>query len=305
VDSAKRDELAKTYPRVPIYERFETFLAHPGLDVVTVCTPHGLHAPMTIAALNSGRHVLVEKPMALSVCSARAMITAAEANDRILMVVKQNRYNVPIEIAKKAIDDGHLGRLFMVKADVLWNRRQEYYSGSSWRGRRRLEGGCLFTQASHFVDLLIWWCGDVIEAKTLTTTANHRIEIEDNGAAALRFTSGTLGALNWTTCVYKKNYEGSITIIGEKGTIKIGGEYLNKIEFWDVEGYPMPEETDFVDKPNGYGGAYQGTSSNHDKVIQDVAARLLRERLHVVEGDEGIRTIQAIEKIYNACGYPV
>jgi predicted dehydrogenase len=191
----------------------------------------------------------------------------------------------------------------MVKADVLWNRRQEYYSGSSWRGRRLLEGGALFTQVSHFIDLLIWWCGDVVEAHTLTTTANHRIEIEDNGAAALRFTSGTLGALSWTTCVYKKNYEGSITVIGEKGTIKIGGEYLNKIDFWDVEDYPMPQEIDFVDTPNEY-GTYQGTSSNHDKVIRDVAARLLRERHHVVEGDEGIRAIQAIEKIYSACGYP-
>jgi UDP-N-acetyl-2-amino-2-deoxyglucuronate dehydrogenase len=303
IDPLRRAEVAKAYPQVPMYEDFDTFLTHSGLDVVTICTPHGLHAPMTIAALNSGRHVLVEKPMALSVHAAQAMIAAAQANGRCLMVVKQNRYNVPIALAKKAIDEGHLGRLFMIKADVLWNRRQEYYSESSWRGRRLLEGGSLFTQVSHFIDLLVWWCGDVIEARPLTATANHRIEIEDNGVAALRFSSGTLGALSWTTCVYKKNYEGSITVIGEKGTIKIGGEYLNKIDFWDVDAYPMPEGIDFVDTPNGYVG-YQGTSSNHDKVIQDVAARLLRERRHVVEGDEGLRTIQAIEKIYDACGYP-
>jgi predicted dehydrogenase len=303
VNRDKHGELASLYPQVAIYDKFETFLAHPGLDVVAICTPHGLHASMAIAAMKAGLHVLVEKPMALSVCAAQAMIAAAKDNDRCLMVVKQNRYNVPIALAKKAIDDGRLGRLLMIKADVLWNRRQEYYSGSSWRGRRLLEGGSLFTQVSHFIDLLVWWCGDIIEAKTLTTTANHRIEIEDNGAAALRFSSGTLGSLAWTTCVYRKNYEGSITIVGEKGTIKIGGEYLNKIEFWDVEDYPMPEGIEFVDQANQY-GAYKGSSSNHDKVIQDVAARLLRERLNVVEGDEGIRTIQAIEKIYDACGYP-
>ena len=303
VDRAKHEDLVRLYPRVPIYEKFESFLQHPGLDVVAICTPHGLHASMAIAALKAGQHVLVEKPMALSVCAAQAMIAAAKDNDRCLMVVKQNRYNVPIALAKKAIDEGHLGRLLMIKADVLWNRRQEYYSGSSWRGRRLLEGGSLFTQVSHFIDLLVWWCGDVIEARTLTTTANHRIEIEDNGAAALRFSSGTLGSLAWTTCVYRKNYEGSITIVGERGTIKIGGEYLNKIEFWDVENYPMPENIEFVDQPNAY-GTYKGSSSNHDKVIQDVAARLLRERLNVVEGDEGIRTIQAIERIYDACGYP-
>jgi UDP-N-acetyl-2-amino-2-deoxyglucuronate dehydrogenase len=303
VDLHKREELARLYPRVPIFDKFETFLAHPGLDVIAICTPHGLHASMAIAALKAGLHVLVEKPMALSVSAAQAMIAAAKENDRCLMVVKQNRYNVPIALAKQAIDAGHLGRLLMIKADVLWNRRQDYYSSSSWRGRRLLEGGSLFTQVSHFIDLLVWWCGDVIEARTLTTTANHRIEIEDNGAAALRFSSGTLGSLAWTTCVYRKNYEGSITVVGEKGTIKIGGEYLNKIEFWDVENYPMPENVEFVDQPNHY-GAYKGSSSNHDKVIEDVAARLLRERLNVVEGDEGIRTIQAIEKIYDACGYP-
>jgi UDP-N-acetyl-2-amino-2-deoxyglucuronate dehydrogenase len=303
IDREKHEELARLYPRVTIYDKFETFLQHPGLDVVAICTPHGLHAPMAIAALKAGRHVLVEKPMALSVTAAQSMIAAAKETERCLMVVKQNRYNVPIALAKTAIDQGHLGRLMMIKADVLWNRRQEYYSGSSWRGRRLLEGGSLFTQVSHFIDLLVWWCGDIIEARTLTTTANHRIEIEDNGAAALRFSSGTLGSLAWTTCVYRKNYEGSITIIGEKGTIKIGGEYLNKIEFWDVENYPMPEGIEFVDQPNAY-GTYKGSSSNHDKVIQDVAARLLRERVNVVEGDEGIRTIQAIEKIYDACGYP-
>jgi len=304
IDPTTRGELASAYQRVPIYEDFDEFLRHDGLDVVTICTPHGLHAPMSIAALNSGRHVLVEKPMALSVRAAQAMVAAARDNDRCLMVVKQNRYNVPIALAKRAIDEGRLGRLFLVKADVLWNRRQDYYSGSAWRGKRLLEGGSLFTQVSHFIDLLVWWCGDVIEARPLTSTANHRIEIEDNGVAALRFSSGVLGSLAWTTCVYNKNYEGSITLVGEKGTIKIGGEYLNKIDFWDVESYPMPNDIDFVDRPNQYAGSHQGTSSNHDKVIRDVASRLLRERRHVVEGDEGIRTIQAIEKIYDACGYP-
>jgi predicted dehydrogenase len=160
-----------------------------------------------------------------------------------------------------------------------------------------LEGGALHTQVSHFIDLMIWWFGSIIDAQTSLDTKNHDIEIEDCGQTIVRFESGAMGSIIWTTCVYNKNYEGSITIIGEKGTIKIGGQYLNKIEFWDVMSYPLPEDVEFTDKPNAY-GKYQGTSSNHDKVVHDVVAELLNERHNVVEGDEGMKTIEAIELIY-------
>jgi len=252
---------------------------------------------MSIAASQRGVHALVEKPMALTVADARAMIEAANVAHRRVFVVKQNRYNAPIRLVSDAIRAGVLGKLYMVQCNVLWNRPQEYYSGSNWRGRKALEGGALYTQVSHFIDLLLWWFGDLAFAETRLETKCHDIEIEDCGSATLRFSSGVLGSLVWTTCVYNKNYEGSITIIGEHGTIKIGGGYLNRIEFWDVRSYPLPEGVVFEDKPNEY-GRYQGTSSNHDRVVADVVATLLRERRDVVEGDEGLKTVDAIERIY-------
>jgi predicted dehydrogenase len=196
-----------------------------------------------------------------------------------------------------AIDDNKLGKIFMVQCNVMWNRNQEYYNESDWRGKKNLEGGALHTQVSHFIDLLVWWFGDIINAKTIMDTMNHKIEIEDCGVSALKFNTGVIGSLLWTTCVYNNNFEGSITIIGEKGTIKIGGKYLNKIEFWDVMSYPLPENIDFEDKPNNY-GKYQGTSSNHDKLISHLVNQFIENRKGVVEGDEAIKTIQAIDLIY-------
>jgi predicted dehydrogenase len=272
-------------------------LADEAIDIVSVCTPHGLHAAMSIEAAKAKKHILVEKPMALNVKESLEMIEAAQANGVKLYEVKQNRYNVPILLTKKALDEGRLGRIFMVQCNVLWNRHQQYYEQSSWRGKKELEGGALQTQVSHFIDLLVWWFGELTEAKTLTDTLNHDIEIEDCGVSSIKFENGVLGSLLWTTCVYNVNYEGSITIVGEKGTIKIGGKYLNKIEFWDVQSYPMPEDTAFTDQPNDY-NSYQGSSSNHDKLINSLVNQIIYRRQGVVEGPEGMKTIQAIEKIY-------
>jgi predicted dehydrogenase len=254
---------------------------------------------MAIEAAENGKHILVEKPMALTVGDSQKMIQAAKANDVLLMVVRQNRYNVPIGTTKRVLDEGILGKIFMVQCNVLWNRHQEYYEESNWRGIKKLEGGALYTQVSHYIDLLIWWFGDIIDAKVDMDTKNHNIEIEDCGNALLTFESGVMGNLLWTTCVYNKNFEGSITIVGENGIIKIGGQYLNQIDFWDILAYPLPDDIEFIDKPNAY-GKYQGTSSNHDKVMQDVVSKLLGERHNIVEGDEGIRTIKAIEMIYKS-----
>lgn len=286
------------YGNVPYYTSFEQMLAETDADIICICTPHGLHKEMAIAVAKSGKHSLVEKPMALTAADSHEMIASAEEYGTKLFVVKQNRYNTPIALTKEAIMTGKLGRIFMVQCNVLWNRHQPYYTDSVWRGKQAMEGGALYTQVSHFIDLLIWWFGDIKEAKTMIDTLNHEIEIEDCGVSALRFDSGVIGSLMWTTCVYNKNYEGSITIIGEKGTIKVGGRYLNTIEFWDVQSYPLPEGLAFEDQPNNY-GKYQGTSSNHDKVVNDIARKLLNERRDVVEGDEGIKSIEAIELIYD------
>jgi len=297
IDEAVCREYSHLYPGVPWFTDYTAMLNAVNIDVVNICTPHGFHASMACEAAKAKRNILVEKPMALSPEDSNRMIEAAKENGVHLMVVKQNRFNVPIALTKMALDSGKMGRIFMVQSNILWNRHEGYYADSPWRGRKALEGGALHTQASHFIDLMIWWFGDVVDAKANIATKNHKIEIEDCGTALLQFDSGVMGSLTWTTCVYNKNYEGSITIIGEHGTIKIGGQYLNKIEFWDVRSLPLPEDTEFVDKPNAY-GKYQGTSSNHDKVIDNVVGKLLQERHNVVEGDEGIRTIRAIDMIY-------
>ena len=297
IDQEKCEKLSELYYGIPYFTDYEEMLNNIDADIINVVTPHALHSPMSIQAMEKGFNVLVEKPMALSTKDCDEMIQIAKKNNVKLWVVKQNRYNVPVTLAKNAIDKGMLGKIFMIKCDILWNRYQGYYDDSPWRGNKKEEGGALYTQASHFMDLLIWWCGDVTSVKSHMETQNHKIETEDSGAAILKFESGTIGSLVWTTCVYNKNYEGSITIVGETGTIKIGGKYLNKIEYWDVLGHPLDENIEYSDKPNNY-GKYQGTSSNHDKVIKAIIAHLRKESSLTVEGFEGKKTIEAIEKIY-------
>lgn len=299
IDIARANELSNLYNGIKVYSSYSEMLNEVNADVINVVTPHHLHAENTIMALEKGFNVLVEKPMALTSEDCARMNESAKVNNKKLWVVKQNRYNVPIRLAKDALNANRLGKIFMVKCDILWNRYQGYYDESPWRGKKKFEGGALYTQASHFIDLLVWWFGDVVSAKSLMETQNHQIETEDSGMSVLKFTNGTLGNLIWTTCVYNKNYEGSITIIGEKGTIKIGGQYLNKIEYWDVEGYPLPEGIDFSDKPNAY-GKYQGTSSNHDKVIKSIISQIKGRGFETVDGYEGIKSIKAIELLYGS-----
>lgn len=282
---------------VPYYTDYTEMVQKTDVDVVTICTPHHLHAPMAIEAMKNGKHVLVEKPMALYTKDAQAMMDAAHTNNVQLMVVMQNRYNVPVVITKKVLDENRLGKILMTQCNVLWNRHEGYYVESDWRGKKELEGGALYTQASHFIDLLGWFFGDIEKTWIDLDTKKHPINIEDCGTAMMRFDSGVMGTMMWTTCVNNTNYEGSILIIGERGTIKIGGKYLNKIDYWDVDAYPLPEDIVFNDTPNHY-GKYQGTSSNHDKVIRDVVSYLLGESNNVVMNEEAIKTVEAIEQIY-------
>ena len=282
---------------IATFTDYDRMLKESDFDIICICTPHGLHAQMSKQAARAKKHILVEKPMGLSVSESEEMIRVAEENKVRLFVVKQNRFNTPIKLTQKALRENRLGKIFMVQCNVMWNRNPAYYQQSSWRGKKQSEGGALHTQVSHFLDLLVWWFGEIKESKTIMDTLNHDIEIEDAGVSALRFENGVIGSLFWTTCVYNVNYEGSITIIGEKGTIKIGGKYLNEIEFWDVQSYPLPANQEFEDTPNEY-GLYQGSSSNHDKLIHSLVSQIIEHRRGVVEGEEGMKTIKAIEKIY-------
>lgn len=291
------DSINQIYGPLPEYLDYKLLLDETNAELISIATPHGLHSEMSINCLKAGKHVLVEKPMALNSKDCDQMIKVAEETGKKLFVIKQNRFNIPIKLVKTAIDENRLGKIFMVQCNVMWNRHNEYYSNSDWRGKKELEGGALHTQVSHFLDLMIWWFGDLIKAKTILDTLNHDIEIEDAGVSALKFQTGVIGSLFWTTNVYNINYEGSITLIGEKGTIKVGGKYLNKIEYWDVQSYPLPTDIEFEDKPNTY-GKYQGTSSNHDKLLNEVVGFFNKGRKGIVEGPEGKKTIDAIELIY-------
>jgi predicted dehydrogenase len=290
------------HKKFDVSSSFQELLIDESIDLISICTPHHLHKGQTIAALKAGKHVLVEKPMSLTRADAEEMIAVAKHQNKRLYVMKQNRFNVPITLTKDALDSGKLGKVYMVQCNVYWNRNPEYYAESEWRGNRSNEGGALFTQASHFVDLLVWWFGDLKNAAAIIDTKMQAIEIEDCGNTAMEFESGVQGSMTWTTCVYNKNYEGSITIIGEKGTIKIGGPYLNQIDYWDVQSYPLPTNINFADLPNNY-GKYQGTSSNHHKVVAEIVKDLNGEACDIVEGSEGIKSIDAIQKIYESAGY--
>jgi len=296
-DVSKCRHFSDAYGNVPYFTSYEDMLRESDAAVCNICTPHTLHAPMAVAAARAGKHVLVEKPMALSSWDAERMIAAAERHRVRLMVVKQNRYNAPVLATKAAIESGALGPILMVQCTVVWHRPDRYYSDSEWRGRADLDGGALWTQVSHFVDLMIWWCGDVVDATARLTLRKHDVEIEDCGTAQLRFAGGAIGTIFWTTCAPSRNVEGSITLVGRDGLVKIGGQYLNQIDHWDVRNIPAPLSTASPDTANVY-GTYQGTSSNHHRVIADVVRDLRNGTAAVVDGREGLRTVRAIEMTY-------
>jgi UDP-N-acetyl-2-amino-2-deoxyglucuronate dehydrogenase len=302
IDPEARRRVALLRPGLPVFEELGAMLHGAELDVVNVCTPHALHAPMSIEIAAAGRHVLVEKPMSLTSGEAEQMITAARDAGVLLMVVKQNRYNIPVVRVRRLLEEGGLGRLLVAECSILWNRDAAYYAGSPWRGRKAMEGGALYTQASHFIDLLICFLGDVVDAKGVLSRRMHDIEFEDCGVASLVFSSGATAGLVWTTCTHERNYEGSITLVGERGTVRIGGEYLNRIEHWNVSGHPPPAEISSDPPPNIF-GVYQGSSSNHDKVIRDVVRDLVDGGHRLVDGKEAAATVRAIERIYGGCRY--
>jgi UDP-N-acetyl-2-amino-2-deoxyglucuronate dehydrogenase len=295
----RADELAAKHNCKP-YSSIEEMLAHElSVDVIAICSPNGLHAEHTIKGLRAGKHVLCEKPMALRASDCRRMIEESERNAKKLFVVKQNRFNPPIAALKKAVDEGRLGRIVNVQLNCFWNRTDAYYKDSDWKGTVELDGGTLYTQFSHFIDLLIWMVGDIGNVQVLTSNFLHQstIDFEDTGVVALEFTNGALGTINYTVNSYKKNMEGSISLFGEKGTVKIGGQYLNALEYQCIEGYEITNVA--VSAPANDYGFYQGSMSNHDKVYQNVLNVLTDNHEIATSGLEGLKTVEVIERIYS------
>jgi UDP-N-acetyl-2-amino-2-deoxyglucuronate dehydrogenase len=283
------------------YTSIDDFLREEkAIELVSICTPNGLHKEHTVKALHAGKHVLCEKPMALSVRDCEQMILEAERMNRRLFIVKQNRFNPPVQALKRLLEEGRLGRILSVQLNCYWNRDERYYRQSDWKGSKSMDGGILFTQFSHFIDLIYWLVGDVDKVFALRGNLNHAglIEFEDTGVVALSFESGALGCIHFTINSYKKNMEGSITLFGEKGTVKIGGQYLNELEYQCIDSYDIGE-MERSRPPNEY-GHYVGSMSNHDKVYRNVIDVLRGEGSISTNALEGLKTVQIVEEIYRA-----
>lgn len=232
----RAEEAGRLYD-VPFYTDYEKMFDDVEMDAVSICTPSGIHAEQGVMAAKRGINVITEKPMALSLEDADMLINECDAHKVKLFVVKQNRLNPGIDLLKKAIDKGRFGKLFMLNTTVYWQRPQDYYDLADWRGTTKFDGGALMNQAAHYVDLMLWIGGPAEYVSGITATLERNIEMEDTGAAIMKYTNGALGVIQVTMLAYPKNYEGSITVLGEKGTVKIGGTALNHIEKWEFEKY--------------------------------------------------------------------
>ena len=277
---------------VPAFGSLEEMLATVPSDIVTICTPSGLHPQHGIVAAKSGRHVLTEKPMAISLDAADDLVRACDTAGVHLFVIKQNRLNPPIQLLKRAVDKGRFGRIYMANVTVRWTRPQEYYDQESWRGTWEFDGGAIMNQASHYVDLMQWLVGPVESVMAKTATQARRIEAEDSGVAVLKFRSGALGVLEVSVLTYPRNLEGSITILGEKGSVKIGGTAVNRVEHWSFETYD--DDDKLVDAantapPTVYGFGHEGYYRNVLPVLRgtakpDTDGRAGRKSLELILG---------------------
>ena len=270
------------------------------IDVVCVATPNYLHAPMSVDSLNKGKHVLCEKPMALNVLDTNKMILAAQRNKRELFVVKQNRFNPPIQKTKELLEKNALGDILFFVINCFWNRNADYYLNSDWKGSKEKYGGTLFTQFSHFIDIAYFLFGDFVSVQAIGENMNHAdtIEFEDTGVINFELANGSLGSLNYTTCSYKQNLEGSISIFGTKGTMKIGGQYLNVLDYYNIEDVTI-KNLEPGNPSNDY-GFYQGSMSNHDISIANVINTINGKEVIATSAFEGMKVVQLIESAYES-----
>lgn len=277
------------------YTDYQDVLDDPDVDVIDVCTPSGLHADMCIQAMKAGKHTISEKPMALSLKEADRIISTEKETGKKYFLVKQNRYNPPVAALREMMDHGKLGDVFMISSDVFWNRRRSYYDDEEWRGTLALDGGALFTQSSHFVDLMIWIGGEPVRVEATMNNVEHPyIETEDLGTLKIDFADGAVAIMNYTTATFGHNLEGSITVLGTKGSIKVGGKYLNELTEWNVDGEEVPELPPGR-PPNTYKGGYQGSMSNHDKVLKHVVEVIKSDGKAAVGTKAGLLTVEVMQ----------
>ena len=292
-----RSESFGTTYGVSHYTDYHEMLKKEDIDVVEVLTPSGSHAEIGIDIAKTGRHVVVEKPMSLRLENADALTEACSINKVELFVVKQNRYNLPVVKLKEALDEGRFGKLVMGTVRVRWCRRQEYYDQDAWRGTWAMDGGVLTNQASHHIDLLQWMMGPVESVMAKTSTMLTNIEAEDTGVAILRFKNGALGVIEATTCTRPKDLEGSISILGEKGSVEIAGFAVNKMKTWSFE-EPLEGDDEVINKyaqnpPDVYG-------FGHNEFLRNVVDCIKEGRHSIIDGFEGRKSLELINAIYES-----
>jgi UDP-N-acetyl-2-amino-2-deoxyglucuronate dehydrogenase len=281
---------------VKSYDDYALMLKDVECDVVTICTPSGLHSKHGIAAARAGKHVITEKPMSITLEQADALVDACDKAGVSLFVVKQNRLNPAIQLLKRAVDNGRFGRIYLANTTVRWQRPQSYYDAAPWRGTWEFDGGAIMNQASHYVDLIQWLLGPVESVIAKTATQARRIEAEDSGVAVLKFRSGALGVVEVNVLTYPQNWEGSISIMGEKGTAKVGGTAVNKVEHWAFA-EPHPDDAHVqasaTSPPSVYGFGHEGYYRNVLAVLSGAAKP-------ETDGRAGRKSLELILGIYES-----
>jgi len=281
---------------LPAYDRMQTMLDEAEIDCVVVCTPSGMHARQGIRGARAGKHVILEKPMCTMLEDADELIRACDDARIRLFVVKQNRLNPPIRLLKHAIDKGRFGQLYSANVTVRWTRPQAYYDQARWRGTWEFDGGAFMNQASHYIDLLQWLMGPVESVVSRTATLARQIETEDTGAAIVRFRSGAIGVVDVTMLTYPKNLEGSITIIGETGTVKIGGVAVNNVETWNFSEYD-DDDRELQEASYETGSVY---GPGHIGYYANVARVLRGEAEPETDGRDGRKSLELILGMYKS-----
>jgi predicted dehydrogenase len=268
------------------------------IDVINICTPNGFHAEYAIKALQAKKHVVLEKPIALTKADAEKILFKSLEVSKHVFSVMQNRFSPPAVWLKDLVEKGTLGEIFMVKLDCYWNRDDRYYKPGNWHGDLKLDGGTLFTQFSHFVDIMYWLFGDITNISGNFADFNHAnlTDFEDSGIVSFDFINGGMGCLNFSTSVWDTNFESAITIIGSNGTVKVAGQYMNDVVYCHVKDYEMPELAP-SNPPNDY-GLYKGSAQNHHYVIENVVEKLTGDGRISTNLLEGLKVVDIIERIY-------
>jgi len=287
---------------IPFFSSLNDFL-HSSIetDVAIIATPNGLHAQQAIECLQHDKHVVIEKPMALYAKDAQDIIDTAGKYQKQVFIVKQNRYSPPVAwLKKEIIGNNILGSIYSVQMNCFWNRDERYYTKDDWHGTKDMDGGTLFTQLSHFIDIFYWLFGDIRNITSTMHSFNHQhlTMFEDSGIVTFDFGDNSLGCLNFSTAVWDKNFESSLTIIAEHGTIKIGGQYMDKLEYCHIKNYSMPV-LQTSHKENDY-KEYKASADNHLYVIQNVIDVLHNKTTITTNATEGMKVVDIIERIYKA-----